>query len=93
MSTDPLHALKVAFRARMRGDADALEAALAAGPDWKQIEALAHGLAGSAGIFGEAEVGAAARAIDETFGAGERPVLAEVAALIDLIRARPDGHS
>jgi HPt (histidine-containing phosphotransfer) domain-containing protein len=93
VSTDPLHALKVAFRTRMRSDADALEAATIDAPDWKQIEMLVHGLAGSAGIFGEAEVGASARAIDERFGAGARPTQEDLQELIDLIRARTADHS
>ncbi|GAA0620539.1 hypothetical protein GCM10009422_15250 [Brevundimonas kwangchunensis] len=93
MSTDPLHALKVAFRTRMQGDADALEAATANAPDWKQIEMLVHGLAGSAGIFGEADVGTSARALDEAFGEKRRPSLEQVQTLIALVRTRTADHS
>jgi HPt (histidine-containing phosphotransfer) domain-containing protein len=85
LSSDPLAPLKLRFRDRARADAEALEAALA-GADQGRIEALVHGLAGAAGLFGFADIGALARRIDTRFAEGEIPSPAEVEGLIAAIR-------
>lgn len=85
MSADPLAELRIRFRERARGDADALEAALSDG-DHNRIEDLAHGLAGAAGLFGFTDVGGLAKAIDGRFAEGQRPSTDEIEALISAIR-------
>lgn len=63
--TDPRMAtLRGRFVARAAKDHKALAAARAAG-DCAAIRDIAHALAGAAGIFGFAEIGVAARAVDE----------------------------
>lgn len=85
MSADSLAELRGRFCERARGDADALEIALAAS-DAERIEALAHGLAGAAGLFGFTEIGQMAKAIDGRFAEGETPAPAQIQALIGTIR-------
>lgn len=85
MSADPLAELRLRFRERALHDADALDAALASS-DADRIEALAHGLAGAAGLFGFTGVGVMAKTIDGRFADGEPPARAEIEALIAAIR-------
>ncbi|RZJ32538.1 MAG: hypothetical protein EON85_00730 [Brevundimonas sp.] len=85
MSTDVLAEIRVRFRERALADADTLSAALKGG-DNGQIEALAHGLAGAAGIFGFTDVSALAKAVDQRFADGETPSPAQIEALIAAIR-------
>ena len=85
MTHDPLAALRVRFRTRALSDADDLAAALQQSDD-AQIEALAHGLAGAAGLFGFTAIGGQAKEIDRQFAEGERPSRTEVEALIASIR-------
>ena len=69
MTADPLAALRAEFVVRAAGDRAALIDAVAAG-DLDRTEQVAHGLAGSAGLFGFNEVGAAALAVDDGFASG-----------------------
>jgi HPt (histidine-containing phosphotransfer) domain-containing protein len=69
MTSDPLANLRIEFRRRAARDRAALIESLAAG-DIGQVECIAHGLAGSAGMFGFADVAEAALAIDEGFATG-----------------------
>ncbi|WP_420471484.1 Hpt domain-containing protein [Brevundimonas sp. FT23042] len=85
MTKDPLAPIRKRFRERALADADALAGALAAG-DAVQIEALAHGLAGAAGIFGFTEISDRAKALDARFAEGRPLSPPEVEALIRLIR-------
>lgn len=69
MTSDPLANLRIEFRQRAARDRAALIQSLAAG-DIGQVEWIAHGLAGSAGMFGFSDLAEAAVAIDEAFAAG-----------------------
>ena len=94
MNPDPLAALKADFRLRAMRDADALQAALGqerVGDG--AVERLVHGLAGSADIFGHADIGQAARAIDACFADGRQPDLESVRALSRTIRESLGRHS
>ncbi|GLR48685.1 Hpt domain-containing protein [Sphingomonas astaxanthinifaciens] len=66
---DPMGPLRERFRARAATHAEALDRAVAA-QDEAALVALAHKLAGSAAIFGFAELGACASQIDEAAAAG-----------------------
>lgn len=85
MSKDPLAALRLRFKARALSDADGLTTALQQSND-EQIEGLAHGLAGAAGLFGFNAIGEQAKEIDRQFAEGERPARTQVEALIATIR-------
>lgn len=85
--SDPLGPLRDRFRIRALDEADAMEAALAR-HDWPTIEQLVHGLAGSAGVFGQAEIGAAAAMLDAGFAQEDRPAPEAIGDLVRLIRAR-----
>jgi CheY-like chemotaxis protein len=58
------------------------------------VETTAHKLAGSAGIFGFAEIGEAAREVDRTIASGSRPSRQMLETLVDRLAAaapaRPD---
>ena len=69
MTSDPLAKLRTAFQRRAARDRAALIKGLAEG-DAAQVERIAHGLAGSAGLFGFSDVCEAALAIDEGFATG-----------------------
>lgn len=84
MADDPLAALRVRFRDRCAEDAVRLRAHLA-GQEDADLEPLVHRLAGSAGMFGHAEIGAAAAAIDAVFAKGGRPDRDVVADLADAL--------
>ena len=92
MSGDTLDAIRQRFRERALADADALSEALRTG-DRAQIEALAHGLAGAAGIFGFTEIGGLAKAVDQRFADGDTPSPAETEALIAVIRRDMTAYS
>ena len=82
---DPLAALRARFAERALADADALSEALETGPG-DDIESRVHGLAGSAGVFGFADISRAAGEIDALFARGEAPPDAAIRSLIALIR-------
>ncbi len=81
MSADALEPLRLRFRQRAGEESRHLADALARG-DISEIERLAHGLAGVAGLFGFADVGAQALEIDGEFARGEALSLDKVRALI-----------
>lgn len=83
---DPLADLRVRFLKRSLEDADTLVDALR-NADMARVEAVAHGLAGSAGVFRFQEIGQAALAIDGLFASGGEPSTDQVKALIDAIRS------
>ncbi|MBD7941585.1 Hpt domain-containing protein [Brevundimonas guildfordensis] len=85
MSGDPLEPLRLRFRERAGADSLALADALARA-DAPEIERLAHGLAGAAGLFGFVEVGDLAMQIDQGFAAGKTPPDDQVRALIVALR-------
>lgn len=68
------------FRARSGAELAALEDLVAAG-DQKGVCRLAHNLAGVGGLFGFAELGEAARVLDEACAAGATPSEAQLADL------------
>lgn len=92
MKPDPLAKLRVRFCERARGDADGLAAALA-DSDHLRIEALAHGLAGAAGLFGFADIGVRAKRIDSLYAESETPSATEIEDLIATIRRDMDAYS
>ncbi|MDQ8028958.1 MAG: Hpt domain-containing protein [Brevundimonas sp.] len=92
MSADPLEAIRRRFRDRALADADALALALAA-DDMEQIEALTHGLAGAAGIFGFTGIGGLAKALDDQFSQQRPPDPTEIEALIAEIRREMGDYS
>lgn len=69
MTADPLADLRAEFRLRAARDRAVLIQCLDAG-DVEQVERIVHGLAGSAGMFGFSDVGAAALTIDDGFASG-----------------------
>lgn len=86
MTVDPLAKLRDQFRKKAKEEASAIRLAWARGAEGLQdVEHLAHGLAGAAGIFGFVEVGAAALVVDGRFAAGEVPREEEVDALVSAI--------
>lgn len=91
MKADPLADLRNEFRRRAARDRVALMQCLDA-DDVEQIERIVHGLAGSAGMFGFSDVGAAALTIDDVFASGRgldvEAVKRLIAALEALIRSR-----
>ena len=71
-----LPAIAERFAAAARDSTAAIKAALDR-EDWSELARLCHSLAGRAGMFGHAEIGEAARAVEEGLGAGlSRPVVA-----------------
>ena len=58
------------FLVRAAEDADKIEAALADG-DFTALRVICHGLSGNAGMFGFAELGSQAQAVEDTVDAGE----------------------
>lgn len=88
MSDDPLAALRAEFRIRAVEDRATLEQALAVGDD-DRVERVAHGLAGSAGLFGFTDIGAAALAVDEGFASGRALDAAAADRLIAALDALP----
>lgn len=81
MSADPLAALRARFVERALQDASTLEAALKK-DDHQAMEQVAHSLAGAAGVFGFADLGEAARLIDDRYAAGGRPSVQNVRDLV-----------
>lgn len=86
MSSDALAELAARFLANVQDDAARLEAAML-DQDYKTIETVAHSMAGAAGIFGFADIGAAAMAIDTCYADGGLPSETMVAALIETVRS------
>jgi HPt (histidine-containing phosphotransfer) domain-containing protein len=66
--------LRSRFRERAASSATGLRAALAAG-DLAEVVRLAHVLAGSGGLFGYPELGAAASEVEVAAESGDRPAL------------------
>ncbi|RZJ19729.1 MAG: hypothetical protein EON91_00145 [Brevundimonas sp.] len=78
------------FRERSRHDLIILRKALMTRPPADpELERTVHGLAGSAGIFGHADIGAAALALDADFAAGRPPDEHRLQALVALLEALP----
>lgn len=88
MNDDPLTALRAEFCVRAVEDRAALAQALAVG-DLDRVERVAHGLAGSAGLFGFTDIGAAALAVDDGFASGRGLDAAAVDRLIASLDALP----
>ncbi len=79
--------LRARFRDRAASSSVALRAAAEAG-DLTELVRLAHILAGSAGLFGYPEVGAAAGEVEHAAENGDRPALARLMSeLIILLEA------
>jgi HPt (histidine-containing phosphotransfer) domain-containing protein len=70
MSDDIMHSLRLRFCARLTEDIGALEAASGAG-DKAAIRAVCHRMAGAGGMFGFADLSAAASEAEEAIDAGE----------------------
>jgi HPt (histidine-containing phosphotransfer) domain-containing protein len=64
-----LAAIAERFAAAAGESAAAIEAALGR-EDWSELARLCHSLAGRAGMFGHAEIGDAARAVEEAVDGG-----------------------
>lgn len=64
-----LAAIAERFAAAAGESAAAIEAALGR-KDWSELARLCHSLAGRAGMFGYADIGDAARSVDEALHAG-----------------------
>ena len=62
--------LRQRFVMRTISDRTLLVAAIHSG-DWSDVRRLAHGLSGSAGVFGFSAVGLDAQALEEAIDAGE----------------------
>ncbi|WP_428156186.1 Hpt domain-containing protein [Brevundimonas sp.] len=88
MSDDPLAALRAEFCVRAVEDRAALAQALAVG-DLDRVERVAHGLAGSAGLFEFTDIGAAALAVDDGFASGRGLDAAAADKLIAALDALP----
>lgn len=84
--TDPLVELRGRFVRRAHQDAHALIAALQE-QDHTMLEQTVHNLAGAAGVFGFADLGAAARRLDDLYAADERPTSDDIRALAEQARA------
>lgn len=84
MTDDPLAPLRTRFRERC-GNAAARLRAFLAGGDEPELEDMIHRLAGSAGLFGYAEVGAMAEALDAGFAEGRRPTSQALSDLADAL--------
>jgi HPt (histidine-containing phosphotransfer) domain-containing protein len=86
MSAEPedfLAVLRARFLLRSRED---LKLFRAADTDPAEVRARAHQLSGSAGVFGFAEVGEAARAVDEAYAVGQPSQAADLALISALER-------
>ncbi len=93
-SGDPagkMQAFRTRFLARARADRIEIVAAAQA-EDRGRLRGLAHGLAGNAGLFGFAEIGEAARRLEDRLidGAGEDELQAETRNLLDRLAALPN---
>lgn len=85
--TDVLAALTARFLQRCAADLDQLDRRLNDAPfESADLDALFHRLAGAAGTFGFAAIGAAAGACDDAFARGEAPDRAAVERLAETIR-------
>ena len=89
---DPMAELRLRFGERLAADADVLDRALTNG-DWPEVERTVHGLAGAAGIFGLAGIGAQAAALDGVFAEGEWPAQDDVRTFVDALRTALAGYS
>jgi HPt (histidine-containing phosphotransfer) domain-containing protein len=70
MSDDIMQSLRLRFCSRLTEDIGALEAAAEAG-DGAAIRAICHRMAGAGGMFGFADLSAAASEAEEAVDAGE----------------------
>ena len=84
---DRMAALRARFAGSVGEQAERIEALLAAG-DTAGLHALAHSLAGRAGLFGFAELGKIARAVDE---ADETALADRACALLAALRSVEQG--
>ena len=90
MTEDVLGPLRVMFIERAGQDLTILRRALAVEPPADPaLERTVHGLAGSAGLFGHPEIGAAALALDADFAADRPPDREGLETLIQLLEALP----
>lgn len=80
-----MEVLRRRFRARALEEADQLQAALATN-DRAALERVAHGLAGTAGLFGYRAIGEAAAAVDAAFARSDPDAPDAAPALIEAIR-------
>lgn len=86
MTEDLLAPLRARFVQRAGQDLIILRRALSAQPPGDPaLEQTVHGLAGSAGAFGHAEIGAAALALDADFAIDRSPDRARLEALVQLL--------
>jgi len=84
MADDPLAALRGRFRDRGAETAARIRVHLA-GPEDPELERLVHSLAGAAAMFGHAELGEAALAIDAIYAADGLPTPEALASLADAL--------
>lgn len=90
MTEDVLGPLRAMFIVRAGQDLMTLRRALSVQPAADpELERTVHGLAGAAGVFGHAEIGAAALALDADFAADRAPDRARLEALVRLLEALP----
>jgi HPt (histidine-containing phosphotransfer) domain-containing protein len=82
-SPDDLRALDPdgKFRERLEADRAAI-AQLSESGDFRELKRIVHGLAGAAGTFGFADVGAIAIELDEAVRGGETPTAVDIARLL-----------
>ncbi|WP_271083841.1 Hpt domain-containing protein [Brevundimonas sp. NIBR11] len=71
--SDPLAPLRARFRARARDDLARLRALKTGDLASSDLRMLAHNMAGAAGTFGYAALGAAAMAVDDRYVVGDLP--------------------
>jgi HPt (histidine-containing phosphotransfer) domain-containing protein len=80
---DRMAKLKLRFATRLEAEQSLLEQALASG-DRAELKRLAHGLSGSAGIFGHPDSGTAAHDLEAAADGGE-PLQEAAEALLKLM--------
>ena len=83
--SERIQALRGRFLERARADRNAIAAAWDAGDD-EALRGLSHGLAGNAGMFGYAEIGEAARNLEDALSE-DRPVDDLVGRLLSMLDA------
>lgn len=78
--SDPLAPLRQRFRIRAAHDLARLRVLTGQDPT-EELRTLVHNMAGAAGIFGYASLGAAAAAVDESYFEGRTPDAGQLALL------------